>query len=765
MGDPKYLLIVIVLTYWGTPTPAAAFEPGGTWIVNPAEPGPDLPPAGRSLFDFLITDHSGPEPVYRIPFPFPVLRDWLVAQLRNNPQGTPPVKQVLIPLGRSLQRTAAAPDFFQYPRVVLAVDGEPAPRPGFTGMFLKDRLYIGYLEKASVLEVISYNEAAGRFEFQIVHNYRAGGSPKLAYANRAVCTACHQNATPIFSRPLWGETNANHQIAALLQQADRDFYGIPVTAGVDIPNAIDDATDRANLIPAVQFIWKHACAANPDSLEARQCRGQALRFALQYRLSGTLQFARTDNPDWQQFAAPLLSRWQAQWPQGLLISNPDIPNRIPVAAVEPVDVPGATRTRQTQPAEQEQLLQQLHVPSRFDPLRPRPPLESWTAAGSAEHFVTGLAAFFAAVDIERLDQHLFEQSNHATTARRRYQSACSLTPRQRTDGVIRISLQCNATGSATAAHFSMSGRVYLRGREVVRGVIDRLAWGDAAVLTDLAVSAGDLDRLSDTLTLHLSRGPLHARGPDGDAIEDVQISWEIQDRSEGTEELPARVQAVLILRDDYQAVREAIQVLSKASGDTADALSSTPFRRVSFLNALYHPLGIPAMQACCVDATRLPPPVADTHPDDATLQQVVAADPAIPELGFYRHCSTCHRSSERFPPNFLQGGPSQVRDHLAHCAERLYVRLHMWDVPIAARTKTPMPPVHALEQLGLNAATWPNSTALESLQAYTRKLLQAETGTAPLLEDLIARDYENLRPCLAGPSEPQNTTLGLLNIH
>ena len=60
-----------------------------------------------------------------------------------------------------------------------------------------------------------------------------------------------------------------------------------------------------------------------------------------------------------------------------------------------------------------------------------------------------------------------------------------------------------------------------------------------------------------------------------------------------------------------------------------------------------------------------------------------------------------------------------------------------------------MPPAHALEQLGLHAATWPNSPELESLQAYTRKLLQAETGTAPLLEDLISRDYENLRPCLA----------------
>jgi hypothetical protein len=82
----------------------------------------------------------------------------------------------------------------------------------------------------------------------------------------------------------------------------------------------------------------------------------------------------------------------------------------------------------------------------------------------------------------------------------------------------------------------------------------------------------------------------------------------------------------------------------------------------------------------------------------------------------------------------------------------------MWDVPIATRAKTPMPPVHALEQLGLNAATWPSSPALENLQAYTRKLLLAETGTAPRLEDLVGRDYEDLRPCLeingGGPPRP-----------
>ena len=751
-------LVAVLLTSLGSHFPAAATGTAGTWIVNPADPGPDLPPAGRSLFDFLVTDHSGDAPAYQIPFPFSALRDKLLEQLRNDPQGASPIKQVLIPLGRSLQRTAAAPEFFHYPRVVLAVDGEPAPRPGFTGMFLKDRLYIGYLEKASVLEVISYNEAAGRFEFQIVSDYRAAGSPKVAYANRAVCTACHQNATPVFSRPLWGETNANQQIAALLQEEERDFYGIPLRAGVDIPNAIDAATDRANLIPAIQFIWQQACAAAPDSLEARQCRGQALRFALQYRLSGSLQFARADTPDWQRFTAPLLSRWQNQWPRGLLISSPDIPNRIPVAAVEPVTVPGATRTDPPAlPDKQHQLLQQLHVPSRFDPLRPRPPLETWTATGSAKRFVTGLAAFLAEVDIERLDRYLYEQGSRATEGRTQFHSDCTQVSKQRTVDIVRISLRCQATDPVAATHFSLSGRVYLRGNEVIRGTIDRLAWGGTTVLTNLAISGGHLDHRSDDarLILKISRGALHARGPNGNAIEDILIKWDNPDLPAGIEErsAAARNQAVLTLLDDYRAVRESLRDLGESSETATDALSSKPFRRVTFLNALYQRLGMPTLQACCIEASRLPPPVAEAQPDDAKLQQLLAADSVTPEQGFYRHCSACHLSRERFPPNFLQGKPSQVRDNLAHCAERLYVRLHMWDLPDAARTKTPMPPVHTLEQLGLNAAIWPHSPELENLQAYTRDLLQAETGTTPLLQDLIARDYEHLRPCLAGSTE------------
>ena len=46
---------------------------------------------------------------------------------------------------------------------------------------------------------------------------RQGKTPQVFYARRSLCLACHQNAAPIFARPLWDETPANPAIAARLK--------------------------------------------------------------------------------------------------------------------------------------------------------------------------------------------------------------------------------------------------------------------------------------------------------------------------------------------------------------------------------------------------------------------------------------------------------------------------------------------------------------------------------------------------------------------
>ena len=66
------------------------------------------------------------------------------------------------------------------------------------GMLLRGRLFFGFVEDAREIEVISYNEAAGRFEFQLVRDYFEGGVPRITYAKRSLCTSCHQGEAPIF---------------------------------------------------------------------------------------------------------------------------------------------------------------------------------------------------------------------------------------------------------------------------------------------------------------------------------------------------------------------------------------------------------------------------------------------------------------------------------------------------------------------------------------------------------------------------------------
>ncbi len=371
----------------GIPVPAGtsprAMEP--VWAVNPADPGPDLPPVGRSLFDFVIAESGG-----RVPFPFSKLVDEIARLAGQAP------RRVLIPLNRSLQRHAAAGRPFDDPRAVLGVDGESPDAK----RYLKDRLFVAYHARARILEVISYNEAAGRFEFQVVREYpplsalggegAEGGGPAPAprYASRILCTTCHQNQAPIFSRPLWRETNANPEVAARLSATGRAFYGFPVTQGVDVPNALDASTDRANDLAVALKFWREE-GGNPSSPAEAQGvarlhhRSDLLKWVLQYRL-GRLRL--------EDLVAPpdLVAAWQEAWPTGLAVPSADIPDRDPLR-----------HERMTFGV----LRPDLRAP--FEPSLPREAGEVWQVPRDADailrRVVGGLATFFSEADIRRLE--------------------------------------------------------------------------------------------------------------------------------------------------------------------------------------------------------------------------------------------------------------------------------------------------------------------------------------------------------------------------
>jgi hypothetical protein len=495
------------------------------WAVDPGVPGPDLPPAGRSLFDALADD----------PVPFPLSR--LLDSIDSKAGAGLAPRRVLIPLGRSLQRSAGAPRFFTFPRAVVAFDAEP----GTDHIFVKDRLFLGYHERAGVIEVISYNEEAGRFEFQVVKDYRPGARPRVFYAHRNICTTCHQNHAPLFPTQLWDETNSNYRVYRLLAVEGRDFYGFPVQQSADVPYQIDLAVHRANEFSVYQSLWS---ACDPVT------RAAWLEAMLRCRLTGNCASA--------SFAASLGAVWKARWPRGLRVPNPEIPNRNPLAIL--------SREGPQDPAAAVVFLAEFQkkIDRQFEPAVRRPPLDLWSGdAGHVERVVAGLSGFFTSKEIGDLDRTLAGVNAEPAELH----ANCRAEP----ETPSRVFLRCESVGERG---FTLSGRLHLSGA-AVRGAITSLQTANAGLVHDLEITGNAATLASGgirgTLVLHRAVAGLSARGPDGNRIAAIKLT--------GTA-------AVMECRRDFD-------LLSKAVGRLKEhpALTSDVFRPAPVLQELAEDLG------------------------------------------------------------------------------------------------------------------------------------------------------------------------------
>ncbi|TKB66219.1 MAG: hypothetical protein E8D52_17830 [Nitrospira sp.] len=595
-------------TQSSTPAPAASTAP--PWVIDPTEPGTNLPPVGRSLFDFLITKEVNGKKIYDIPFPFSTFVAQIESQLHSK-DTAPVLKRLLIPVNRSLQRRASNGAYFTYPRAVLAVDTEVTSTLSLPGMQLKDRLFIGYHEKTGVLEIVSYNEAAGRFEFQIVSDYRAGGTPTVRYANRALCMACHQNQSPIFARPMWDETNVNPKIAALLAHQHRQYHGFPIRQGTGTLQAFDDATDRANDISLAQRLWREGCEQTAHPEQAMTCRAELLTWVLQYGLS------RGSIPDWHttdEKPPSFLAAWRARWPQGLAIPNPDIPNRNPFRYVAVSEFPGLSEVQATalEGREPRSLFR-----GPYEPTQPREPLEIWSIPDTPQTLERVLATFvqfFTKTDLTRLEQLIQRQ--------------------------------------------------------------------------------------------------------------------------------PKRLR---------QAVSALVQ--DTVLGQT-DVLANQPFRRMTVLAALDRQLGGPVVSRCCLDDRGLPPPVDDEMASHHATNESHETAWSSEHKTFHQYCGTCHHGAESFPPNFLHGSPAEVKANLTQCADRIFVRLSMWDVPSQEQLEAPMPPAMHLLHHRISLDQWKHHPDLQTLRQEVVAAIQHTRGATFRPEHLLQQDYDTLPACLAPRHEP-----------
>jgi len=543
--------------------PAAAAAAGGAagfgpvFVASPDMPGESRPPAGRSLFDRFFAASGA----YEIPFPF----EALLAELEDRGQAR--LRSLLVPIGRSLQRNAANPDFFEYPRVIVAVDGHRSGPEN--GWLLKDRLFLGYQERAEVIEAISYNEEAGRFEFQVVSNYAAGREPDVRYAERSVCVPCHQNHAPIFSRPLWDETNANADVAERLREFGNRFHGVPARRGVDVAEAFDAATDRANLLMAIQRVWIEGCQ-DDDSRRAAECRGGALLAALRYRLAGRRHAHGAGDQARAGFRSVLADRWSRAWPHGLAIPDPDIPNRrLSLFSDGPglLDLPGRFHGEPLTASETAEL---IAVPPQLEPFRARDPLAIWRSDAIDEAFidtlVAGLGSFFGDRDLRSLDAALAAEGAGGSM---RWSSPCRLDTRTDDEGS-RTRARCGDEQQGGELLVDASWRTGRERSASAAGTVYELRIPGSAEVYRFDIGAADVN--GEETRLQLAEQPLglRARTASGRAIGPLVIRTD-----DNSDPRSANVELAVGADALAGAIRELVD---RASAGTSDSLGAAPIR-------------------------------------------------------------------------------------------------------------------------------------------------------------------------------------------
>lgn len=726
--------------------------PPPTWVIDPTLPGEDAPPVGRSLFDYVIAREPGEPRAYRIPYPFSDLLKYI--ERAGAQESSPRFKIILIPSGRSLHRYAAQPDFLRFPRILATIDSdEIKPDQGmYPSLYLKDRLFLAYQEKAGIIEVISYNEAAGRFEFQIVRNYHSGTSPQVVYANRKVCTVCHQNQAPIFPEPLWHETNAQPLIHTLIQSSQTDFS--PIAHGVDIAAAFDAATDRANEILIAQKLWREGCETPGFPQQAIECRARLLTSALLQRLSGRSPFLHHSSSQKNDLLSSLAQIWKTQWPNGLGIPNPNIPNP-PLAEVLTFVAPDVAEPYSLPTPDGP-----LHRHPLLDPITPRPPLTIWTFAPQQLspwiHYVTTLSYLFSQADIQTLDDLLIKSTRHQHIPAIQYHSHCQTIIHAETEKAFDLTLECNPSSNSPVApsrSFSLNGHLWFEQGTFQTGTFRYLQIGNEEEhahlgIRDIIFRKDDAREIVVNLMPQFPAG-LHARTRNGNFIQSLVFKWDMPlSQPEGSQERHMANTATLSILSDFSLIEKALKrmIHETASGQT-DALDFAPFRRVKLAQSLFHHLDPPAPIRCCGKSQELPPVVLDAHSSSGKIFAHTNTPPAPLQL-MDRYCGDCHHGEDPAPPGFLHGSIIQVENNLTHCAERMYVRLGMWQVIPSERGISPMPPPTALPRLTTMPGDWPQQEDFQLLRRYFQKLIANKGEPALSDHDLTLQEYEALPACL-----------------
>ena len=691
----------------------------GTWAMDPNDAGPDLPPLGGSAFDAVFSRVTPEGVKHDIPFPFARLLQRLAHAAGGESLPRSPLDATLIPLGRSLQRDAAAPDYFQSPRIVVAVTGEPESGSGPIGIRLKNRLFLGYQPRSEVLEIISYNEAAARFEFQVVRNYGSANAPSARYSRRALCTSCHQNQAPMFPDASWGETDANEEVVRRLKGLGPEFHGVPVAIS-RAAVAIDIAADEASLLPVYQLLWSEGCASDNPKVTAL-CRAGALQAMFQYRLTESAGFDR-QAPLYANGYLPVQQRnWLSRWPDGLLIPNANLPDRAPLMSPSPSVIPAA-----------------------LDPLRHRPPMDRWhvSSARDLERLVRGLSHELPDRHVLMLDQHLRDTAQ--SVLGRVLSAPCSVVRRGLTGRSRLLQIECGVAPDA-APSFKLRATIQVQADGVAEGEAGSLELDSSNYSRRTVVGRVEKIESGERIVLRLldRHGRNAIRAPDGNTIESFTLSWD-REVTEST----ARFDAIgkLIISGNFRRVSSMLDRLS-ASATAGSPLLGDRFDGIKLSGWLLAELGGLSDTSCC-ESKSMPEPRLEVDAVSSEASLSVALEHQGPLRTFSRYCGACHGSDTTFPPGFLHGEGDAILSAVTQCAERIYYRLSMWHRPPNEQAVPPMPPMQGLSLVRTTADNWRQSESLERLTAYVRGLIRGQNRDP---DAMLEGPYHATRACLADP--------------
>lgn len=173
-----------------------------------------------NVFEAMLSETGGV-----VPYPI----ETLVSRLRERAGHS--LNGLFFPSSRSLQRRFAS---FATPRLILTLNSDDLNRlvsgpvePHRYSRATAPVLYVGYSERAHQLEVISWNQTRGRFEFLVVSNYAQGQTPRVTRPERSLCISCHQAEGPIFAHGPWNEVTGPAR-DRLLQIHGNNLYGVSI---------------------------------------------------------------------------------------------------------------------------------------------------------------------------------------------------------------------------------------------------------------------------------------------------------------------------------------------------------------------------------------------------------------------------------------------------------------------------------------------------------------------------------------------------------